>query len=247
MTSARKIKNVGLDITRVETKRIPSALEKVAFVCINTYVGTRMSLGDGPMNDGYNISKCLKRYGYTVYYLLNPKRANFMGKLEFFLKNVKNELVVYYVGHGTSVKDTDGDEDDGYDEAMVFVDGLVIDDELVASLCKNKNESNKCVLMSDCCHSGTIWDIQAGSVGGRKLPANTMSISAANDKQTAKQTVAERLEQGMFTYNLMKILKKEPNLSANECKAKLTTVLKKYQQTVTLGATTESMLTNPLF
>ena len=247
MSSSTKIKNVALNITYVNTNKLPTTLEKVCFVCINTYVGTNMSLGDGPMNDGYNIAKCLKRYGYTVYYLLNPKKSNFLAKLEFFFKNVKSELVVYYTGHGTSVRDTNGDEADGYDEAMVFVDGNIIDDTLVETLIEHKNTTNKCVLMSDCCHSGTIWDIQGGDIKGRKLPDDVMSISAASDKQTAKQTVVERLEQGMFTYNIMKILKAEPNLSATECKTKLTSVLRKYGQTVTLGATTASMLTDPLF
>ena len=247
MSSSKKIKNVALDITYINTNKLPTNLEKVGFVCINTYVGTNMSLGDGPMNDGYNISKCLKRYGYTIYYLLNPKKSNFLAKLDFFFSTVKSELVIYYTGHGTQVKDTNGDEEDGFDEALVFVDGNVIDDTLVETLIKQKNSTNKCVLISDCCHSGTIWDLQGGDIRGRKLPDGVMSMSAASDRQTAKQTVVERLDQGMFTYNLMKILKSEPDLSANECKKKLATSLRTYGQTVTLGSTTNSLLNDPLF
>ena len=89
--------------------------------------------------------------------------------------------------------------------------------------------------------------MQGGDIRGRKLPDGVMSMSAASDRQTAKQTVVERLDQGMFTYNLMKILKSEPDLSANECKKKLATSLRTYGQTVTLGSTTNSLLNDPLF
>lgn len=159
----------------------------------------------------------------------------------------QKELAVYYVGHGTSVVDVHGDEDDGYDEAMVFADGNVLDDTLVDSLIDHKNNSNKVILISDCCHSGSIWDIQGGNVNGRKLPSGLISVSAANDKQTAKQTYAERLEQGMFTYNLMKTLKADPDMNAMECKKRLTNVLRRYAQTVTVATTSKELLTLPLF
>lgn len=247
MTAKRQIKNVGLDITNISASKLPTKLDKVGFVIINTYEGTRISLGDGPMNDGYNMAKCLKRFGYQIYYILNQKKRFFMEKLAHFLKVTEGTLAVYYVGHGTSVVDLDGDEDDGYDEAMVFVDGNVVDDDLIESIIKNKNQKSKCVLLSDCCHSGSIWDIQSGNYGTRVLPPNIMSISAATDKQTSKQTVVGRLEQGIFTYNLNKILKNDPKLSAKQIKTSLAAVLRKYGQTVTIATTTESMLTEPAF
>ena len=249
MSLARKdIKNVGLDITNTPVSKLPTKLQRVGFIIINTYEGTSISLGDGPLNDGYNMAKCLKkRYGYQVYYIMNQRKATFMEKLKHFLKAVEGELVVYYVGHGTSVKDVSGDEADGYDEAMVFVDGNVIDDDLIAALCDYKHDDSKCLLVSDCCHSGSIWDIQSGAVHGKLLPANTMSISAASDKQTAKQTYVERMEQGMFTYNMNKLLKQEPNLTPLQLKQKLTTVLRKYAQTVVIGTTSEAMLHQPTF
>jgi len=39
-------------------------------------------------------------------------------------------LVVHYSGHGTFVKDRNGDEADGQDEAMYLYDGALLDDEL---------------------------------------------------------------------------------------------------------------------
>lgn len=39
-------------------------------------------------------------------------------------------LVVQYSGHGTTVKDRDGDEDDQQDEALYLYDGIFLDDDL---------------------------------------------------------------------------------------------------------------------
>ncbi|EAY08786.1 Clan CD, family C14, metacaspase-like cysteine peptidase [Trichomonas vaginalis G3] len=247
MSAKTNIKKYGTDITNVPVSKLPKNLNRVGFVVINCYIGTRYSLGDGPMNDGYNMAKCLKRYGYQVYYLLDSKRQAFLDKFDFFLRNATGELAFFYVGHGTNVADANGDEDDGQDEALVFVDGNIVDDDLLASLEANKNPDNKLILISDCCHSGTVWDLQSKNINGRKIPAGVVSVSAANDKQTAKQTVADRVEQGMFTYNLMKALKTEPNMSALECKKRLATALRRYAQTVTIASTTPELLNEPLF
>lgn len=246
MGAKTNIKKYGTDITNVPIERLPKNLSRVGFVCINCYIGTRYSLGDGPLNDGYNMAKCLKAYGFQVFYTLDIKQKGFLDKLNFFLQTVKTQLCVFYVGHGTSVRDVHGDEQDGMDEALVFVDGNVIDDVLIDNVIEYKNETNKVVFISDCCHSGTIWDLQAGNIKGRQLPPGLMSVSAANDRQTAKQTMVGRTEQGMFTYNLMKTLKADHDMTANECKKRLATALRRYAQTVTLGATTPELLNEPL-
>ncbi|EAY09442.1 hypothetical protein TVAG_126030 [Trichomonas vaginalis G3] len=247
MSAKKNIKKYATEITNIPTSRIPTNLKRVGFVCINCYLGTRYSLGDGPLNDGYNMTKCLKRYGFQVFYTFDIKSKGFLDLLEFFLKNVSVELVVYYVGHGTNVTDTSGDEADRSDEALVFVDRNIVDDELEGVVSASKNPDSKVVFVSDCCHSGSIWDIQSGNVNGRKLQDRIMSVSAANDKQTAKQTVADRVEQGMFTYNLMKTLKADPDMTATECKKRLATALRRYAQTVTIASTTPELLNEPLF
>ena len=43
-------------------------------------------------------------------------------------------IFLHYSGHGTKVRDLNGDEDDGYDEALVPLDfkraGMILDDDL---------------------------------------------------------------------------------------------------------------------
>ena len=50
-------------------------------------------------------------------------------------------LLFIFVGHGSRVRDTSGDEDDGYDECLCPVDchsaGMIIDDQLYDILVRN--------------------------------------------------------------------------------------------------------------
>lgn len=70
----------------------------------------------------------------------------------------EDTLLVHYSGHGTQVYDTDGDEGDGYDEALWLWDsdrnGPLTDDDL--SLCLRKIQRGKVVLAFDSCYSGTV-------------------------------------------------------------------------------------------
>ena len=66
-------------------------------------------------------------------------------------------------GHGTNVADESGDEDDGYDEALVPVDynevGLLMDDDLFDILIEPLPEGVHMVSLMDCCNSGTVLDL----------------------------------------------------------------------------------------
>ncbi|EAX81754.1 Clan CD, family C14, metacaspase-like cysteine peptidase, partial [Trichomonas vaginalis G3] len=170
----------------------------------------------------------------------------FLHYLDYFFKNTTKHLALFYVGHGTNVKDLDGDEDDGFDEALFFVNGVVVDDVLIDHLIKHKNPESVLTLITDACHSGTIWDIQSGNCNGRELPAKIMSISAAADKQTAKQTVVERVEQGMFSYNFEKLIKQDANLKPRDLKRGIKTALQKYGQTCAIATTSAELLDIPI-
>ena len=243
----RRLAEYGRDLGSIPISRLPKELERAAFICVNTYTSYRLNLGTGPMNDAVSFAKCLKAYGFEIFFMHNPHSRNFLKYLDAFFKNTQIELVLYYVGHGTSVTDTDGDENDRKDEAFVFDDGVIADDVLIDHLIDCKNPNNKLVLVTDACHSGTIWDIQAGSVHGRQLPDNIMSISAANDAQTAKQTMINSQEQGIFTYHLTKTLKKNPSMTPRELQASMKSALRKYQQSFSIGTTNEALLDEPLF
>ncbi|OHT12703.1 Clan CD, family C14, metacaspase-like cysteine peptidase [Tritrichomonas foetus] len=242
----KKLKTYATDVIKTPISRLPKD-ERACFIVCNTYTSYRLSLGDGPLNDAINFAAAMKNYGFTQYYLHNPHSRNFLKYLDAFFKNVSQHLIIYYVGHGTQVADLNADEDDGYDEAFVFEDGTMIDDILLDHLMKNKNETSRVTMVTDACHSGSIWDLQTKNVDGKVLPENIMSISAANDKQTAKQAVLNRKEQGIFTMNLASVLKKKPEITPKALVTELRTPLRKYSQTCTIAMTTKSMNEQPIF
>lgn len=243
----RRLKTYGRDLSSIPVSRLPQTCDKACFICVNTYTSYRLNLGTGPINDAVNIAKCVKPFGYEVYFVHNPHRRTFLQYLDKFFSATQKNLVFFYVGHGTYQTDKNGDEADGQDEAFVFDDGNITDDELVTHLIDNKNPNNVVTLITDACHSGTIWDLQGGDVKGRRLPDKVISISAASDSQTAKQTSINRAEQGIFTYNLTKTVKKNPCITPNELKTTLRKALRTYGQTFTVGTTSQELLTQPLF
>lgn len=72
-------------------------------------------------------------------------------------------IYCHFSGHGSRVVDTDGDEDDGYDETLVPVDfyraGQIVDDDLLRLFVKPMSEGVTMTCMFDCCHSGTVLDL----------------------------------------------------------------------------------------
>lgn len=73
-------------------------------------------------------------------------------------------IFLHYSGHGTKIADDDvGEEDDGYDEALVPRDyqdtGVIRDDDLYEIIVKDLPLGVHVVSLMDCCHSGTILDL----------------------------------------------------------------------------------------
>merc|ERR1719379_194767 len=100
-------------------------------------------------------------------------------------------FVFFFAGHGTSVVDVDGDEADGRDEALCFTrDGRMsraenlIDDDLAATICSSFDPGVDVLLITDCCHSGTIGDLEKAIW----KPFRAVSISACKDYQTSIDT-----------------------------------------------------------
>jgi len=70
-------------------------------------------------------------------------------------------LFLSYSGHGGSVPDESGDEDDGKDESWCLFDGFLLDDELYA-LWTRFEEGVRIMVVSDSCHSGTMTKVAPG-------------------------------------------------------------------------------------
>jgi len=98
-------------------------------------------------------------------------------------------FIFYYTGHGTNIEDMSGDEADGEDEAFCFVDAdgqvgrdtCFIDDDFAAAVCAAVDEEAQVLVLTDCCHSGSIADLEKDCWAGRKA----VSIAGCLDNQTS--------------------------------------------------------------
>mmetsp|Transcript_31585 Transcript_31585/g.52138 ORF Transcript_31585/g.52138 Transcript_31585/m.52138 type:complete len:371 (-) Transcript_31585:233-1345(-) len=96
---------------------------------------------------------------------ISPTRANILAAYKKIVKESKRGDVVFchYSGHGGSVRDISGDEEDGRDETMIPVDykenGQILDDELNEILCKGFKKGVYSTFIYDCCHSASILDL----------------------------------------------------------------------------------------
>jgi len=150
--------------------------------------------------------------------------------LQQFVKkaNPGDTLFFQYSGHGCEVKDRNGDEKDGFDEALCPLDGgTIIDDWIFANVIKPIEAKPKVSLFAvfDCCHSGTCMDLpfQYSATRGthptvkqiadgkkdkhRKSKAHVINFSAALDSQQAVD-MQEGIPQGAFTNAFIQVMAK---------------------------------------
>lgn len=74
-----------------------------------------------------------------------------------------DEAWVSFAGHGTQVHDGNGDEADGKDECILPIDYQtrgVLTDDLLQHVLNMMHPRTKCMVLMDCCHSGTILDLK---------------------------------------------------------------------------------------
>ncbi|KAK3002143.1 hypothetical protein RJ639_022324, partial [Escallonia herrerae] len=192
---------------------------KRAVLCGVSYRGQQKSL-NGSVNDVMSMKSFLVRRGFPHASILVlteddplriPTRHNMQWAMDWLVQGCQSgdSLVFYYTGHGSSVPNFNGDERDGYDEALCPVDymtaGKILDDEINARIVRPLPRGVKLHAMIDTCHSGTVldlpflcrmnqngyyeWEDQCpshtykGTYGGRAL-----SFSACDDHQNSFDT-----------------------------------------------------------
>lgn len=74
-----------------------------------------------------------------------------------------DSLVFHYSGHGSQQRNYNGDEADGYDETLCPLDfetqGMLVDDEINATIVRPLPHGAKLHAIIDACHSGTVLDL----------------------------------------------------------------------------------------
>jgi len=210
-------------------------MTKRALLIGANYTATPSVQLSGCINDIVNVRNTLiDAYGYQDANIIMlrdddktrlPTRKN----ISYFITQVINSstandtLWVHYSGHGTQVRDTNGDEADGFDECIVPCDynsaGIITDDELFTTI---KNAKCQLVLCFDSCHSGTVCDLQYSinyngsnltkvvNSASRSIPnPNIVMLSGCTDSQTSADSYSNTAKQGVgaFTQTLLETLR----------------------------------------
>lgn len=203
------------------------------------YPNSSISL-NGCINDVVNMKKVLiEKYDFIDSEIiimtddlstsnnLYPSIKNIQLQIQNWVNNSNNSNLNYfhYSGHGSSLKDKNRDELDGYDEFIVPSDFLtnktvILDDEIYKYL---ENISNTCptFLSFDCCMSGTICDLNYSylyNTNSKKFATklenkyqklkqkNIISLSAVKDTQYALDVSYNNSNAGAFTSALINCL-----------------------------------------
>jgi hypothetical protein len=127
--------------------------------CVNDVVNMRNMLIDAYGYDSANITVLRDDATDAIN---KPTAANIVSKLASIIAQSASlkEIWIHYSGHGSRVRDTNGDEADRLDEVIVPSDytrvGFITDD-LIFNIVKQ----SRCptVMIFDSCNSGTICDL----------------------------------------------------------------------------------------
>lgn len=224
-----------------------SSVKSALLVGIN-YNGTEYEL-NGCINDLESFNDlCSNHHNYTEIKQLRddksnsmPTRKNILAELEKKLQNAKkgDTILFFYSGHGSYVKDKDGDEITGYDQVLVPCDfDLIIDDELKALLTKYIVEGITFIGFFDCCYSGTMLDLKyqwsnilfknkdTRNKKFSETKGDVIMISGCNDTQTSSDANFNGKFAGAMRWALMKSLQDKPEITWAELLKNMRSLLK---------------------
>ena len=140
------------------------AKKRALCIGINDYPDADSDL-HGCVNDAYDWSAALLRYGFDCQLLLDADAsgATIRTALKALTRDARpgDAVVITFSGHGSLVPDASGDEDDRFDECWcphdVVENGPITDDELHRIFSKRRSDV-RWIVVSDSCHSGTVAD-----------------------------------------------------------------------------------------
>ncbi|KAI3715830.1 hypothetical protein L6452_22818 [Arctium lappa] len=223
--------------------------KKRAVLCGVTYKGHIKTL-DASINNVRSMNQLLVKLGFpnaSIRILTEeesdptrtPTRRNILMALEWLTKGCRSgdSLVFYYAGHGSHVPDGNGDEKDGFDEALCPVDysvsGKILDDEINAIIVAPLPHGVILHSIMDTCFSGTLLDLpflcrinrggfykwedhhpsHVSSYGGTS-GGKAICISACDDHQNSADTSAFTGNSiGALTYSFIQAVQSARKLS----------------------------------
>lgn len=140
------------------------------------------SLGGSCGRDLKNVKQLLDSIdGYQHQSYLHSNNQPFKEICRNFISIIPPDsiVIVYLSGHGYQMRDTNGDEKDGYDEYIMTPFGPIIDDEIKSTIIGNLPKGVKFIGVADTCHSGSMFDLTNNICD----KYNYLSIGACSDQE----------------------------------------------------------------
>ncbi|KFZ06877.1 hypothetical protein V501_06986 [Pseudogymnoascus sp. VKM F-4519 (FW-2642)] len=153
--------------------------KKALLIGIN-YYGTKHQL-NGCINDAMNLREYLVQdHGFSPAQSdmviltdapenrgtpLEPNGANMMAAFRWLVSgnNAGDSVFLSYSGHGSQVKDPDGDRESGFDDTICPLDfeshGQLDSDTLHKAIVSPMNPRTRLTVLFDCCHSGSAIEL----------------------------------------------------------------------------------------
>lgn len=218
-------------------------MKKALLIGIN-YTNTDNEL-NGCINDCIHMKELLiQSFGYDETNIIcltddtddKPTKHNILHEFNKLVDNVDKDdtLCFFYSGHGTQIKDDENDEISGFDDAIYTLDKQVIIDDDILDILTKLNGAH-ITLFFDCCHSGTMCDLQYNMRYKGKLTKQHFEIwteksksingsvcmfSGCLDKQVSldisfqgKKTIEN---DGAFTFMLLECIKEQHHNITNK-------------------------------
>ena len=216
-------------------KNIKILQKSKAFLIGCNYVGTPNAL-NGCINDANNIKEFLISIGFdnnniqmlTDNTVTKPTKKNILDAFKTLLMNTKaGDLVFWlYSGHGSYIRDRNGDEVSGYDQCLYTLDKQFILDDELKSLIQSYLHKDACLFaLFDSCFSGSVLDLKYQYMDSlnydkyielskqAKTNGNVVMISGCNDKQTSADAFINGKSTGAMTWSFLDSFKNNKNLT----------------------------------
>jgi len=200
-------------------KKYNEEIRKKAILIGLNYPNSHYSL-NGCVNDVKNGAEFLKEKGYDVKMLVDEdisKSYNLKEALTELGNSAQQIVFFHYSGHGTQIKDLNGDEEDGLDEVVYSKDDVLITDDDINNIISTYPAGKTVVLIFDCCHSGSIADLPYildvnGKIKEEKVKkataAKIICISGCKDNQTSADMTEKGVSFGALSATIYSLLRK---------------------------------------
>jgi caspase domain-containing protein len=182
----------------------------------------------GPENDAVAMRDLATNHGFTTeiltgsnatYDAVTAKLQNAAQVLSF------GDIFLFtFAGHGTAMIDTDGDESDNQDEAVLLFDRMLFDDDLRLNIWPTFRQGVRVLMVADCCHSGTVLarfvpstltERVATVVSGIALDTSYMKTNGVQRRKISNETRRKHLEKFREFYEAIRVPLLAPAITAS--------------------------------